>query len=272
MHYKRLNYFITFLSHCKGTAHAKSVFISPYFLFDDNFLFRQIKQHILDKGLHEAFTVNDRGEKKERREREREKNCGLGEKLMKGILRYLVWFYNELILLVLGKFNYTQDNTCLNVSVNCMCVWVCFQGVETRVCVRTKCSSLSIHRADAEQTELRPEWQSECRFHANDQRALWLCAPTTKGFTVPMMSKERELRGRAGENKKGQDWRERGETTDEGYAEMKIEEKEEKEEKETESRMAKLGWKEAREQEWEMRNRWRKKGLRETEMKRKRHH
>lgn len=52
-----------------------------------------------------------------------------------------------------------------------------------------------------QQTELRPEWQSECRFHANDQRAPWLCAPTTKGFTVPMMCGERELRGRAREKK-----------------------------------------------------------------------
>lgn len=57
-------------SHCKGTAHAKSVFINPYFLFDDNFSFRQIKQHILDKGLHKAFRVNGRGEKKEEKKGE----------------------------------------------------------------------------------------------------------------------------------------------------------------------------------------------------------
>lgn len=54
-------------SYCKGTVHAKSVFISPYFLFDDNFSFRQIKQHILDKGLCKEFGENDR-EKKENRE------------------------------------------------------------------------------------------------------------------------------------------------------------------------------------------------------------
>lgn len=59
------------------------------------------------------------------------------------------------------------------------------------------------HPRRRHQTELRPEWQSECRFHASDQRARWLCAPTTKGFTVPMMSGERELSGRAGEKKGG---------------------------------------------------------------------
>lgn len=59
------------------------------------------------------------------------------------------------------------------------------------------------HPAHRHQTELRPEWQSECWFHANDQRARWLCAPTTEGFTVPMMRGERELSGRAGEKKGG---------------------------------------------------------------------
>lgn len=72
-------------SYCKGTVHAKSVFISPYFLFDDNFSFRQIKQHILDKGLCKAFRVNGRGEKKE------ERGCGWWKKLMKGIFRCLLY-------------------------------------------------------------------------------------------------------------------------------------------------------------------------------------
>lgn len=54
-------------------------------------------------------------EKREEREREREKTGWGGEKLMKGIVIYLVWLYYELILLVFRKFNYTQDNTCLNV-------------------------------------------------------------------------------------------------------------------------------------------------------------
>lgn len=79
---------------------------------------------------------------------------------------------------------------------------------------RTECSSLCRH-----QTDLHPEWQSECRFPSNDQRAPWLCAPTTKGFTVPMMSGEREFGGRAGEKKGGEI--ERREATDKGYAEMK---------------------------------------------------
>lgn len=66
----------------------------------------------------------------------------------------------------------------------------------------------------------------------NDQRARWLCAPTTEGFTVPMMSGERELSGRAGEKK--------GEEADKGYAKMKARE-EKKERGETERRIAKHG-------------------------------
>lgn len=73
-----------------------------------------------------AFRVSGGGEKKEAEER-REIVCGwgVGGGLMKGILRYLVWLYNELFLLVLWKFNYTQDNTCLDVcAFVCVCVFL----------------------------------------------------------------------------------------------------------------------------------------------------
>ncbi len=83
----------------------------------------------------------------------------------------------------------------------CVCVCVCvFLGSRNMIVCESRVL-LPQHPPSRHQTELRPEWQSECRFHANDQRAPWLCAPTTKGFTVPMMSEERELRGRAREKK-----------------------------------------------------------------------
>lgn len=49
-------------------AHAKSEFISPHFLFDDNFSFRKIKQHITDKGRHKGSWPNDREERKGERD------------------------------------------------------------------------------------------------------------------------------------------------------------------------------------------------------------
>lgn len=131
-----------------------------------------------------------------RKERGKREIVGGEKKLRKGILRYLVWLYYELILLVLRKFNYTQDSTCL-----CVCVCVFLGSGNTIVCEDRLL--LPQHPPRRHQTELRPEWQSECRFHVNDQRAWWLCVPTTKGFTVPMMSGERELSGRAREKKGG---------------------------------------------------------------------
>lgn len=79
-----------------------------------------------------------------------------------------------------------------------MCVCVCLESGNMIVCENRV--PLPQHPQSRHQTELRPE----CRFTANDQRAPWLCAPTTKGFTVPMMSGERELRGRAREKKGGE--------------------------------------------------------------------
>lgn len=83
-----------------------------------------------------------------RKERGKREIVGGEKKLRKGILRYLVWLYYELILWVLRKFNYTQDSTCL-------CVCVCFWEAGTRLCVRTDCSSLSIHRADTRQSSVQ---------------------------------------------------------------------------------------------------------------------
>lgn len=114
----------------------------------------------------------------------------------------------ELILFVLGKLNYAQDKTGLNVCVNkCVRVCVCvpfFRKMGTS-CARGPSSPLSA--STRHQTELRPGWQSECRFHASDQRARWLCAPTTRGFTVPMMSGERELSGRGWREERRKGWK-----------------------------------------------------------------
>lgn len=63
-----------------------------------------------------------------RKERGKREIVGGEKKLRKGILRYLVWLYYELILLVLRKFNYTQDSTCL-------CVCVCVSGKREHNCV-----------------------------------------------------------------------------------------------------------------------------------------
>lgn len=84
MHYKRPNHFITFQVIARGMAHSESEFISPYFLFDDNFSFREIKQHITDKGLRKVSGPSGREEKKGG-------GRGSGGGLMKDILRYLVW-------------------------------------------------------------------------------------------------------------------------------------------------------------------------------------
>lgn len=76
----------------------------------------------------------------EEKRKRRGRDCGWGEKLMKGVLRYLVWLYYELILLVLRKFNYTQDNTCLNV---CVCVFL--ESMGAWLCVRRERPPPSAH-------------------------------------------------------------------------------------------------------------------------------
>lgn len=123
------------------------------------------------------FRVNCRGERKE-------SACGWEREPPSRHFEKLGWLYYELNLLVLRKFHYTEDNICLNV-----CFWEADRVL------------LPQHPACKHQTDLHPEWQSECRFHVNDQRARWLWVPTTEGFTVPVMSRERELNGQAGEKK-----------------------------------------------------------------------
>ncbi|KAG7486890.1 hypothetical protein JOB18_041471 [Solea senegalensis] len=129
-----------------------------------------IKQHILDKGLHKAFRVNGGEEKKAKGG----SDCQKDKELM----------CHEVIVVVFRKFNYSQDNECRNTSV---------RGG----------SSLGIHRADTRRNSVHNNRQNVSS-PANDQRALWLCASTTKGCTVPMMSGERELRGQAREKKRGE--------------------------------------------------------------------
>lgn len=94
-------------------------------------------------------------ERQRRKEKGKREVVGGEKTLGKGILRYLVWLYYELFLLLLRKFNYTQDSTCMNV---CVCVCLCpvggggFWEAGASLCVRTKCSSLSIHGVDTRQS------------------------------------------------------------------------------------------------------------------------
>lgn len=118
--------------------------------------------------------------------KERERDCRWKEIAQIKHFQTLGLVVLSTISLIFRKFNYTEDNTCLNL---CLCI--------------SGGPRLPQHPAHRHQTELCPEWQTERWFHTNDQRAWWLCAPTTEGFTVPMMRGERELSGRAAEKKGG---------------------------------------------------------------------
>lgn len=98
----------------------------------------------------------------EEKREEKRRLCVGGKKLMKGILRYVVWLCYELILLVLRKFNYTQDNTCLNVWV-----WV-FLGKQERDCVWELSASPS---ASSEQTPDRAPSRMAVRMSVPRERS-----------------------------------------------------------------------------------------------------
>lgn len=152
-----------------------------------------------------------------------------------------MWFDCVMNSFFWSSGNLITHRTTLAWMYGCGCFW------ESRnVIVCENSVLLPQHPASRHQTELRPEWQSECRFHVNDQRAPWLCAPTTKGFTVPHDERGERIKRMGIREERGWDGRERGEATDKGYAEMKGEARGGKEEGKTEGRMAKHGWKEAR--------------------------
>lgn len=166
------------------------------------------------KDFHKVFTANGKGEMNEKRERERERRESIGR-----VRSWNCSFGACKNLITHRKMTLPS----LNESV----LW----GIETVWEPRV------LHPQDSasrQQTEICPEWQSECQFPAYDQRALWLCTATTRGFTVPTKSEERELRGQAREG----DQIGREEAADQGCTEMKVEAKECKR---GESRMAKHG-------------------------------